>query len=109
MLSDAARKNFEVLGWKAGVSDIADLAEQWDGVCAEPEKVSIPFLSVIGEQEGSVWKKQAKEWHLAILSSQKSFVELNAETGADVHCQGNNTLRLAQEVDGWLREVLPQS
>ncbi|KIW16611.1 hypothetical protein PV08_03799 [Exophiala spinifera] len=108
-LSDAARKNFEVLAWKAGVSDIADLAVQWDGANAEPNKVEIPFLSVVGAQEGSVWKKQAKEWHAAILSSKKSFVELNAETGADVHCQGNNTLRLVQEVDGWLREILPQS
>ncbi|KAL6248789.1 hypothetical protein RBB50_003851 [Rhinocladiella similis] len=108
-ISDAARKNFEVLAWKAGVSDIADLAEQWDGANADPKKVEIPFLSVVGGQEGSVWKKQAKEWHLAILSSKKSFVELNAETGADVHCQGNNTLRLVQEVDGWLREVLPES
>ncbi|EHY60725.1 hypothetical protein HRR83_000494 [Exophiala dermatitidis] len=108
-LSDAARKNFEVLAWKAGVSDIADLAEQWVGASAEPQKVELPFLSVVGEQEGLVWKKQAKEWHEAILSSKKSFVELNAETGADVHCQGNNTLRLVQEVDGWLREVLPQT
>ncbi|KAF4618397.1 hypothetical protein G7Y89_g14906 [Cudoniella acicularis] len=103
--SDAARKNRQVILWKAGVADISELIRRWDGMGADPGQVELPFLSIVGGQEGSVWKEQAKEWHEAIRSGRKSFVTLNAETGADVHCQGNNPLRLVQEVDGWLREV----
>ncbi len=104
--SDAARKNFQVLMWKAGVADLSELARRWDSVAADPRNVQVPFLSVLGKQEGGVWKKQTEEWHASIPSAKKSFVFLDAETGADAHCQGNNPLRLAQEVDGWLREVL---
>lgn len=104
-MSDAARKNYEVLFWKAGVKSPADLARRWDGVSADPSKVTMPFLSVVGAQEGAVWKRQAEEWHAAIPSAKKSFVLLDADSGADAHCQGNNPLRLTQEVDGWLREL----
>jgi len=76
---------------------------------ADPQQVEVPFLSIVGGQEGAVWQEQAKEWHEAIRSDTKSFVVLDAETGADAHCQGNNPLRLVQEVDGWLREVLRDS
>lgn len=105
-VSEAARTNRQVLMWKAGVNDISELVQRWDGVDVDPGQVEVPFLSVVGMQEGSVWKEQAREWHEAIRSRSKSFVSLDAETGADVHCQGNNPLRLAQEVDGWLRDVL---
>jgi pimeloyl-ACP methyl ester carboxylesterase len=104
--SDAARNNYQVLMWKAGVADLSELVQRWDGVAADPRNVQVPFLSVLGKQEGGVWKKQTEEWDASIPSSQKSLVTLDAETGADAHCQGNNPLRLAQEVDGWLREVL---
>lgn len=104
--SDAASKNFQVLMWKAGVADLPELAQRWDGVAVDPSRVHVPFLSVLGQQEGSVWKKQTEEWHAAIPSPQKSLVVLDAETGADAHCQGNNPLRLVQEVDRWLCEVL---
>ena len=69
-------------------------------------QVELPFLSIVGGQEGAVFQEQAKEWHAAIRSGRKSFVALDAVTGADAHCQVNNALRLVQEADGWLREVL---
>lgn len=104
--SDAARKNFQVLLWKAGVTDLPELAERWEGISVDPGSIHVPFLSVLGNQEGSVWKKQTEHWHASIPSLKKSLVILDAETGADAHCQGNNPLRLAQEIDAWLREVL---
>lgn len=104
--SDAARKNLQVLMWKAGVADLTELACRWLGVEVDPSNVRVPFLSVLGEQEGEVWQKQTEEWHTSILSEKKQLVSLNAISGADAHCQGNNPLRLVQEVDGWLRTIL---
>ena len=109
MVSDAARKNRQVLLWKAGMTAPSDLLGRSDAMVADPQQVEVPFLSIVGGQEGAVWQEQAKEWHEAIRSDTKSFVVLDAETGADAHCQGNNPLRLVQEVDGWLREVLRDS
>lgn len=105
-VSQAAQENMEVILWKAGVSGLSELAQRWEGMIAEPGQVQVPFLSILGEQEGQVWKDQARQWHEAIPSSKKSFVTLDAQSGADIHCQGNNPLRLTQEVDAWLREVL---
>lgn len=105
-VSEVASKNFQVLMWKAGVADLSELSRRWEDVTVDPDAVQVPFLSVLGTQEGGVWKKQTEEWHAAIRSTKKSLVALGAETGADAHCQGNNLLRLAQEVDTWLREVL---
>jgi hypothetical protein len=44
-------------------------------------------------------------WHREIRSARKSFVLLDAATGADGHCQVNNRLRLAQEACGWMNEI----
>lgn len=104
--SAARRNNFQVLLWKAGVTDIAGLVKKWNGYAVDPKLVKMPFLSVLGMQEGSVWKKQTKEWHEAIENDKKRLVVLEAETGADAHCQGNNVLRLVQEVETWLKTVL---
>jgi pimeloyl-ACP methyl ester carboxylesterase len=104
--SDASHKNHQVIMWKAGATDLTGLIRLWGSMGTDPGQVKLPFLSVVGGQEGSAWKKQATEWHETIRSETKSYVALDAETGADAHCQGNNPLRLAQEVDGWLREVL---
>ncbi|KAH8688778.1 Alpha/Beta hydrolase protein [Talaromyces proteolyticus] len=60
-VSQAAQKNREVILWKAGVSDLSELAQRWEGMIADPKKVHMPFLSVLGEQEGQVWKDQAQE------------------------------------------------
>lgn len=103
--SDVARKNQEVLMWKAGVARWSEMIPKWRGVAADPRAVQVPFLSVLGKQEGAVWRRQTEEWHASIPSPRKRLVILDAETGADAHCQGNNPLRLVQEVDGWLREL----
>lgn len=105
-VSQAELKNMEVIMWKAGVSGLSELIQRWEGMIAEPGEVQVPFLSILGEQEGQVWKEQARAWHEAIPSSKKSFVTLDAQSGADIHCQGSNPLRLTQEVDAWLRDVL---
>ncbi len=108
-MSDVALKNHQVLLWKAGVADTSELVRQWNGVAVDPRNVQVPFLSVLGKQEGGIWQKQTEEWHASIRSAHKSLVILDAPTGADAHCQGNNPLRLAQEADGWLREVIGES
>lgn len=104
--SDVAHRNMHVLLWKAGAGDLKVLADKWQGVVADPTKVETPFLTVVGAQEGDVWKQQSAEWHKAIPSPRKRFTVFGAETGADAHCQGNNPLRLVQEVDAWLCEIL---
>lgn len=104
--SAAGSNNFQVLLWKAGVINVAGLAEKWNGHSVDPKLVKMPFMSVLGMQEGGVWKKQTKEWHEAIENDKKQLVVLDAETGADAHCQGNNVLRLVQEVETWLKTVL---
>ena len=104
--SAAARQNLEVLRWKAGATEEDQVTQRWGHVAVDPSNVQVPFLSVLGTQEGGVWKKQTEEWHASIASPKKCLVVLDAPTGADAHCQGNNPLRLVQEVDGWLREIL---
>jgi len=106
---EAARNNLEVLMWKAGVDDLQALIHRWEGVAVDPRKVQVPFFSVLGKQEGVVWQKQTEEWHASISSAKKKIVSLDAETGADAHCQGNNPLRLVQEVDCWLQDVFSNS
>lgn len=104
--SEVGRKNMQVLLWKAGVDSLSELSRKWAGASADPSKVHAPFLSVLGGQEGEVWKKATMGWHQAVPSPRKRFVTFDAPTGADAHCQGSNPLLLAQEVDTWLREVL---
>jgi pimeloyl-ACP methyl ester carboxylesterase len=101
-----AKANMRVLMWKAGVTASRQMKNRWEGVKADPALVDVPFLSVLGGQEGTLWKEQATEWHEKIPSEKKEFLFLDAESGADAHCQGNNPLRLAQEIDLWLRKVL---
>jgi len=103
--SEAAQKNMDVLMWKAGVSDLRSLANKWAGQNADPQRVRMPFLSVLGTQEGGVWQKQTRAWSEAITSPHSKLLVLGPETGADAHCQGNNPLRLVQEVDAWLGQV----
>lgn len=101
-----AANNMAVLAWKAGITTLPELVQKWAGVEVDPTNVHVPFLSVLGTQEGSLWKTQTHAWHEAIPSPKKKLITLDAETGADVHCQGNNTLRLVQEVDAFLQDVL---
>ncbi|MET4899006.1 alpha/beta fold hydrolase [Sphingomonadaceae bacterium jetA1] len=103
--SQAARRNMEVLMWKSGTDDLPSLARKWDGQCADPAKVRMPFLSVLGTQEGGVWQKQTRRWSEGVSSPGSQLLVLGPETGADAHCQGNNPLRLVQEVHAWLNSV----
>ena len=103
--SQAARRNMEVLMWKGGTHDLPSLARKWEGKCADPAKVRMPFLSVLGTQEGGVWQKQTRSWGEGISSPSSQLLVLGPETGADAHCQGNNPLRLVQEVHAWLNTV----
>lgn len=107
--SEAAGKNMEVLMWKGGAQDLGSLARKWAGKSADPAKVRMPFLSVLGTQEGSVWQGQTRAWDAALASPGKQLLVLGPETGADAHCQGNNPLRLAQEVHAWLSNIFPTS
>ena len=72
---------------------------------ADPARVTVPFLSILGGGDSPVFAQQATRWHREIRSVRKSFILLDAKTGADGHCQANNRLRLAQESCGWLDEI----
>ncbi|CAK7198244.1 hypothetical protein SEUCBS139899_000903 [Sporothrix eucalyptigena] len=101
-----AEANMAVIGWKAGIQTLEELTAKWGGVVVDPSNVQVPFLSVLGMQEGGLWQDQTKAWHEAIPSPKKKLLLLDAETGADVHCQANNTLRLVQEVDTFLQDLI---
>ncbi|CAK7235355.1 hypothetical protein SCUCBS95973_009242 [Sporothrix curviconia] len=101
-----AAANMAVLAWKAGIQSIEELKDKWAGVVVDPANVQVPFLSVLGMQEGGMWKEQTQAWHDAIPSPKKKLLTLDAETGADVHCQANNLLRLVQEVDTFLQDLI---
>jgi pimeloyl-ACP methyl ester carboxylesterase len=104
--SEAAQNNMDVLMWKGGMKDLQSLARKWEGWRADPAKVQMPFLSVLGTQEGSVWQKQTRAWSAGVTSADSQLLILGPETGADAHCQGNNPQRLVQEVHAWLNKVL---
>ncbi|VVD92353.1 2,6-dihydropseudooxynicotine hydrolase [Pandoraea communis] len=103
--SQAGQRNMDVLMWKGGTTDLPSLARKWEGTCADPAKVRMPFLSVLGTQEGGVWQKQTLAWSEGVTAPGSRLLVLGPETGADAHCQGNNPLRLVQEVQAWLNTV----
>ena len=72
---------------------------------ADPERVTVPFLSIVGAGDSRVFARQAEEWHREIRSERKAYVLLDAASGADGHCQVNNRLRLVQECCAWLDEI----
>ncbi len=91
--------------WKAGASDAMDFVARTSAMVAEPTRVTVPFLSILGGGDSQVFASQAHRWHRDIRSTRKSFVLLDEESGADGHVQVNNRLRLAQECSGWMREI----
>ena len=105
-VSTATRRSRQVVLWKAGAADPAEFLAKTAGMAADPTRVTVPFLSILGEGESPVFAEQAMRWHREIRSARKSFVLLDAATGADGHCQVNNRLRLAQEACGWMNEIL---
>ena len=91
--------------WKAGATDAAEFIAKTAGMAADARRVTLPFLSILGGGDSPVFAEQAVRWHAEIPSTRKSFVRLDAATGADGHCQVNNRLRLAQEACGWMDEI----
>lgn len=104
-MSTATRNNRAMMFWKTGSKDFNEFLQHTAGMVADPARVTVPFLSVVGGGESAFFMRQAHEWHEAIPSTRKLLLQLDAATGADGHCQVNNRLRLAQEVTGWLGEV----
>ena len=91
--------------WKAGATDAPGFIAKTAGMAADPKRVTLPFLSILGGGDSPVFAEQAMRWHAEILSSRKSFVLLDAASGADGHCQVNNRLRLVQEAGGGMDDV----
>lgn len=101
----AAIRSRTVSLWKAGAKDGPDFIARTSGMVADAGLVTVPFLSIVGGGDSQVFAAQAREWHRDIRSERKSFVLLDAASGADGHVQVNNRLRLAQECSGWMDEV----
>ena len=107
VVSSATKRNEEVMIWKSGASDYNDFIARLSGWSTDPSIITVPFLTVAGGGESAMLIRQAHEWNDTIKSSRKDFVLLDAATGADGHVQANNRKRLAQEITGWLAEVMP--
>lgn len=103
--STAAVRSHRVALWKAGATSPSEFIAKTSRMSADPSRVTVPFLSILGGGDSPVFADQAVRWHQAIRSNRKSFITLDATTGADGHCQANNRLRLAQEASGWMDEL----
>lgn len=103
--SAAAQRSRQTAFWKAGVTTPQQFLARWEGVRADPGRVTLPFLSILGGGDSPVFAAQAREWHERIRSSRKEFVFLDAASGADGHCQVNARVRLVQETCGWMDEI----
>lgn len=103
--SAATLRSYQTTFWKAGARTPTELVDRTCAMRADPARVTVPFLSLLGGGESDLFTEQARTWHAAIGSTQKSLVELPAQTGADGHVQLNNRLRLAQECCGWMDDL----
>lgn len=108
-LSAATLRSHQTTFWKAGACTTQDLIDRTCAMRADPARVTVPFLSLLGGGESDLFAEQARAWHAAIASTHKSLVELPAQTGADGHVLINNRLRLAQECCGWLEDLFAKS
>lgn len=97
-ISDA----FDMYLWRSGLTAPVDFAKLLATFQADPGQVRCAFLSIVGAGESPVLIRQAEQWHRALPVEHKALVRLDADTGADAHCQVNNPTRLAQEVCDWL-------
>lgn len=95
--------------WKAGVDTPEQIEQRWRDAYADPEAVTVPFLSVVGLGDSHVFTSQAFSWHNRLASYRKELVLLDAATGADAHCQVNSRLRLVQEACGWMDDIFASS
>ncbi|MEX3959425.1 alpha/beta hydrolase family protein [Trinickia sp. EG282A] len=103
--SSAALRSRQMMLWKAGAASPQGFIERWRAARADPARVTLPFLSIVGLGDSPMFIAQARDWHERIASTKKDLVELDAATGADGHCQVNARLRLVQEVCGWIDEL----
>jgi pimeloyl-ACP methyl ester carboxylesterase len=103
--SASAQRSRQVTFWKMGVRTPGEFIARSSGMVSDPALVTVPFLSILGAGDSSVFAAQAHAWHNAIRSTRKAFVLLNAASGADGHVQVNNRLRLVQECIGWMDEI----
>jgi esterase/lipase len=104
-LSSAALRSAQMSIWKAGATTPQAFVARWHDASADPTRVNLPFLSILGGGDSPIFAAQAREWHAQISSTRKDLVELGAATGADGHCQVNARLRLVQEACGWMDEI----
>ncbi|RZI58256.1 MAG: hypothetical protein EOP37_16850 [Rubrivivax sp.] len=102
----AAMRSRMVSMWKAGAKTPEEFVSKTAGMVADPTRVALPFLSILGAGDSQVFARQARAWHEQIRSPKKSFVLLDAASGADGHVQVNNRLRLCQQSVGWMNEVI---
>lgn len=103
--STATVRSRQITMWKVGATTTQEFLTRTAGMVADPKRVTVRFLSIVGAGDSNVFLEQAKGWHRDICSTRKDFVLLNRETGADGHVQANNRLRLVQECSGWLDET----
>lgn len=103
--SPAALRSRMVSLWKAGAKTPAEFIPKTAGMVADAARVTLPFLSILGGGDSPVFARQAHAWHDSIRSERKSFVLLDAASGADGHVQVNNRLRLCQECVGWMDDI----
>jgi esterase/lipase len=103
-----AWRNRAILAWKAGAARPQDLVAMTAPMIADPARVTVPFLSIMGTGESPIFASQARAWHETIRSERKSLVVLDASTGADGHCQVAHRGRLAEEVAGWLDDLFAE-
>lgn len=101
----AALRSYQSSFWKAGATTPEEFISRTANMKADASIVNLPFLSILGAGDSPVFASQAHAWHRDIASTRKSFVLLDASTGADGHVQVNNRLRLTQECVGWLGEI----
>ena len=99
----------DTMFWKNGVVDAQAFLARTADMRADPTRVNVPFLSILGGGDSPVFAAQAHAWHAAIPSTNKRFVLPDAASGADGHVQVNNRLRLAQECVGWMDELFARS
>ena len=103
--TSCALRSRQMMAWKAGITSAEQLLSRWRDARADPHKVTVPFLSIVGCGDSAIFVNQALNWHQQLASPRKALVMLDATTGADGHCQVAARIRLVQEACGWMRDI----
>lgn len=98
------------VAWRWGVpmDNIPGLVEANRGFAFDPDKVSVPALSFIGEGEyrNPETQRQQKLCMDGLPNSKKKFVVTPLNEGASNHCVMENRSVMAQVLFDWLDDVL---